>query len=572
MSEAPIVIGSYQVLEPLGRGGMGVVYLARERDRGTLVALKTVVGMSAGILQSIRREIRTLARLRHPGIVPILAEGLHEGMPWYAMELVAGTPLRRWLRPEHQQPSTQEVSASASIATGPPTLPDGVGPAAVPAVTPAARPLLADVPTLVRRLCEPLAFLHGEGLVHRDLKPDNVLVGLDGHPVLIDFGLTTRFAAGLSRESLDMAAAAAGTIGYMAPEQIMGQLVDARADLYALGCILFELLTGQRPFLSYNSSELLAAHLFRQPVPPSQLAEGIPPELDELTLRLLAKQPCGRLGYAADVARALECLGAQPPDGLPPPPPRTYLYRAAFEGREAELAWLRQRLERLATGAGGMVLLGGESGIGKTRLALELSREARQLGAVVLADECSGTAGAPLHGLRGVLQSLGDRCREHGLAETERLLGPRGKVLATFDPALAVLPGQDAYPEPAALGPADARLRLFADLTQTLAALARTTPVLLALDDLQWADELTAAFLQHLAGRESLEAVPLLVLGTFRSEELQLETAAPLRRLLGQPLCEHLALGRLDGRSVASLVSGMLALSSAPPPFVGSLA
>src|SRR5205085_1053735 len=148
---------------------------------------------------------------------------------------------------------------------------------------------LAAILTLVQELCAPLAYLHGEGLVHRDLKPDNVLVRPNGQPVLMDFGLVTQFTGEVQRERLQVEGEISGTLAYMAPEQIRGEPVDARADLYSLGCILYELLVGHPPFLARSERELLREHLESVPLAPSRHGGDLPSGLDALVLRLLAK-------------------------------------------------------------------------------------------------------------------------------------------------------------------------------------------------------------------------------------------------------------------------------------------
>jgi tetratricopeptide (TPR) repeat protein len=641
-------IGPYRILNALGRGGMGVVYRAQHEDGGGWVALKTVLVPDQSLLQGIRREIHTLAGLRHPGIVRIVAEGLHEGLPWYAMELLEGIELRDYCAlharrsqlpppdaistpveqaradlvrardPSHKlwtlslgrAGESTPRSAGRRISTprsplrrpstprrraGEPT-PPGAEPglgglefetsphapalereptprAAViedrsPARRPAVRngkPLAAGgelplVLTILRRLCSTLAFLHGEGIVHRDLKPSNVLVQPDRTPVLMDFGLVSHFGGQISREALDIGEVGVGTVGYMAPEQIRGELLDARADLYSLGCILYELVTGRQPFVRATVAEVARAHLKATPLPPSQFVEEVPAELDALVLQLLSKRPQERIGHADAVASALQELGAEEELPLSWPRPRPYLYRPGFAGRIEPLAELEQHLKDLRQKRGAIVLVGGESGVGKTRLAMEIAHRAATGRCLVLTGECLDVGSRPLEALRKPLQSIGDRCRAQGQAETDRLLGPRGKVLALYEPSLAGLPGQEVYPEPAELqGPA-AVARLQSYVAETLEALASTEPALLVLDDLQWADELVLGVLEFLARGGRLEQVPLLVLALYRTEE-----AGPgLERLLGLEDCGRLSLSRLKEDAVASMVGDMLGLM--PPP------
>ncbi|MBI2569921.1 MAG: tetratricopeptide repeat protein [Candidatus Schekmanbacteria bacterium] len=572
----------YRLLKRLGQGGMGIVHRAEHRETGQLVALKTVRLPDASLLSSIRREIHALSRIRHPRIVRIVDHGVCDGLPWYAMELLEGVTLRRWAawsgsagetRTSDQpsvpeQRSTRALAADEEAVRDDTAAPDGQRPPPEPSSlidrVPAQLPVILS---LVRRLCAPLAYLHGEGIVHRDLKPENILVQPDATPVIVDFGLSARFAGETSRETLAIEGSTVGTVSYMAPEQIRGEIVDARADLYALGCILYELLTGRCPFVSASPFEILNAHQFQAPKSLRHHNAEIPPELDELVLRLLAKQPRERLGHADVVAHALVKLGAAVDPDDSDPAPQAYLFRPGLFGRAAEVAVLRDQVRRLEEGRGAIVLLGGESGVGKTRLVTELAREAVGRGVLVLGGECLEVGGSALQPFRKPLQAIADRCREQGREETERLLGPRAKLLALFAPELAALPGQEAHPEPAELPAEAARLRILTYLVDTFAALAADRDVLLALDDLQWADPLSLEVLALLLRTGRLDRFPLLVLGTYRAEEV----GESLGRLLGMAAVRRIVVERLEERSVAAMVGDMLALSPPPTAFAAYL-
>jgi tetratricopeptide (TPR) repeat protein len=559
---------------------MGVVYRARHAETEELVALKTVRVPEAVMLRGIRREIHALRRIHHPGVVRVLAEGVQDGLPWYAMELLEGHTLRRyidglWMRDPRsvQETVTQVVSVpEAPGASGPGSASSRpIVPPPLELRRPAAMERLHEVLTLSRRLCSTLAFLHGEGIVHRDLKPENVFVRPDGTPVLVDFGLASVFGGPLGRESLDVSGSMEGSFVYMAPEQIKGGLVDARADLYALGCMLHEMVVGQPPFPG-SGWEVLRRHLRDQPYPLSQWVHGVPPELDALVLRMLAKAAHERIGYAADVGAVLAELGAEELPRPPARPPRPYLYRPEFVGRQKLLAEMEQRLALARDGNGGCLLIGGESGSGKTRVVMECTVSAGRTAFQVVTGGClplSGGGGGdpvhgePLHAFKPLLQAIADECRQKGLEETERLLGGRGRVLALYEPSLADLPGQDAWPEPPRLPPQAARERVMLCLLETLAAFSVQEPVLLVLDDLQWADELSLGVLDFLQA-QFLPSSNVLVVGTYRTEELD----AALRLLLAAPKVTHRVLGQLDESLVARMVEDMLALPSPPESFV----
>ncbi|MBI2571369.1 MAG: protein kinase [Candidatus Schekmanbacteria bacterium] len=589
-------VGPFELEEELGRGGIGVVYRARHRATGQAVALKTVRVPDLPMVASIRREIRALARVDHPGVVRIVADGVAAGIPWYAMEIVAGQRLdeycrRFWLPRAAVVTAAAPVGSAASrtwvITTEAIEVP-AAGLAAAASTPPAgaAPPPARQQPTdlgellgVIIRVCQTLAYIHGESIVHRDLKPANILVKTDGSPVLLDFGLTVRSVGRSSREVLDAEAfQSVGTISYMSPEQIRGELVDARADLYSLGCILYELLTGKLPYAGSTPREILLGHLSSTPIPPAQLAAGIPSELDHLLLWLLAKEPRKRPGYATDVISALIRCGAFQAGMASAPVPRDYLYRPPFVGRTAAVQTLTGCLAELRRGRGSIVFIGGASGSGKTRLMVELTRLARQMvRALALVGESPMpvSPGAPEHwgctsplgALREPLRAIGDRCRQDGAAMTARLLGDHARLLAAYEESLAELPGVSALPSPAELPSDAAVVRLFAALLEAFAALADEQPLLLILDDLHWADDLTLQFLSFLCRGDYIKARPWLLVGTYRTEE----AGRDLRLLADHSGVHHLQLEPLSEKEVGVLVREMLGLADEPTQFVDFL-
>ena len=592
-------LGPFRIRGVLGRGGMGVVYRGEHAETGELVAVKTVEVASEHFLSSIRREIHALSRVRHPGVVRILAQGAANGRPWYAMELLQGGTLRTRL---------QEIWGIADESTGAdpddlgdaPTVPaparrttramlrgderaagralDGEQPALPLAPMDALGPTLA----LLRRLCEALAFLHGAGFVHRDLKPENIFIREGDAPVLVDFGIAARFGGAAGREVLDLGGAPAGSCAYMSPEQIRGPLVDARSDLYSLGTLLYECVTGQPPFVGLTARDVLIRHLTDRPRPPSALRRGIPAELDALILRLLEKRPQDRLGYAEDVAAALARIAPAGPEEPAALGSQPYLYRPGFLGRQEVLLELQNVLHDARGRHGGRVFIGGESGVGKTRLAMELAAIAGWRQFQVVTGECvalgvSGAGGAggaggdpaaPLHALRPLLLAIGDRCRQRGPEETARLLGGRAAMLAAYEPTLAGLPGQTSRAGPLTPlpGPA-ARERVIACLKETLLAFAAEQPLLLILDDLQWADELTLRLLRALSPGD-LDGRALLVVGLYRLEEM----GEALREAVRAPGAVTVELSALDDASIHQMACDMLALPRAPRAFLDFLA
>jgi tetratricopeptide (TPR) repeat protein len=393
-------------------------------------------------------------------------------------------------------------------------------------------------------------------------------------PVLIDFGLSTRFPGSTGREAIDSQRDLAGTLPYMSPEQLRGELVDARSDLYSVGCILYELLVGAPPFTGSPFS-IRTQHLSSAPAPPSHLVGDVPPALETLVLRLLSKDPTDRVSFADEVAATLaEISGDDEP--LPDfPTPRPYLYRPRFVGRADALAKLMALRDAACAGCGAIALVGGESGGGKTRLALELTRVRADNHLRIVASESTSVApeqyttaaASALNAVRPLLRAMADRCQEGGAETTAVLLGQRRSVLALYEPLLAEVPAHEPLASVVPLDPEASRQRLLRYLAQSLTAFAQEQPILWILDDLGWADELSLAFL-HSLSREYWSTTPALLVGTYRTEE----STDALRALADQPHVVHLALPRLGPLEVAAMVADMLAASAKQAEFAAYVA
>jgi formylglycine-generating enzyme required for sulfatase activity len=269
-------IGRFRILEELGRGGMGVVFKARDESTGAIVALKVVVSGRANdqvFMGRFRREARASMKIDHPNVVRTIDAGEEPGVPWMAFELCSGGSLADRLRTAGRLPWRDAVAIAAGVARG-------------------------------------LAAAHALGLVHRDVKPGNVLLDGAGTPKLSDFGLVRGAAPGLgaSVASLTKTGDALGTPYYMAPEQIDGdKSIDGRADLYSLGAMLVELLTGAPPFIG-DPVQVAKHHITDPPPLPSSRGVQVPASLEALLSRLLAKEAADRPASADEVAAALEQL------------------------------------------------------------------------------------------------------------------------------------------------------------------------------------------------------------------------------------------------------------------------
>ncbi|NIQ91922.1 MAG: serine/threonine-protein kinase PknK, partial [Deltaproteobacteria bacterium] len=397
------------------------------------------------------REAQAAAGLNHPNVVSVYDAGeadgapSDEGVPYVVMELVEGPALH------DRRPDTLEETV-----------------------------------VVARQVCAALEHAHERGIVHRDLKPENILLALDPQAgtgassgavttaKLSDFGLARSIATRLSAEG-----AVIGTVFYLAPELALGQAYDGRADLYALGVMLYELATGRLPFMADDPVAVISQHLHAPPVPPRARDEGIPPALDALILRLLSKDPRERPASAAEVARALESPDILDREATPARELSVLerIERGRLVGRARELAEARALWRKAAAGEGGMLLVSGEPGIGKTRLVRELCTEVQVAGDRVLVGECYAEGGAPYAPFAQILR----RAFRDGTGEDLATALP-GFVLAdllTLAPSLR-LRFPDVPPNPA-LDPKSEQQRLFENVVACCGAMCERVPVLLVL-------------------------------------------------------------------------------------------
>lgn len=540
---------------------MGVVYHAQHRKTGNRVAMKTIRLPRAQLLAGIRREIRLLSSLKHSGIIRIYEEGEYDGLPWYTMELFDGVTLRHFIRhvgatgkstlrnqavnetktdTTRYRERTQVISDrhSGSSGDGAVTAESGNGESSSDFALEMKKRLaaftrlvdshqtpipLATIFTIVSQLCSPLSYLHGEGIIHRDLKPENILIRENGLPVLVDFGIVSRFSGHISRETLEIDYSYAGTPSYIAPEQIMGETIDARTDLYALGCIFYELLVGHPPFYGTRITDILRAHVHAVPVPPSQFRKDIPREIDTLVLSLLAKEPRHRPGFADRLASQLISMGAAESAYTEEEKPLPYLYRAGFTDRLEPIVYLENRLKKVLDGKGGVYFIRGEGGVGKTRLLVEIGKKAVNNSISLYTGECPDKNSPALQALRKLSQSIADYCRETGKSETDRIVGNRGPLFSLYWPRFKDLPGQSHFPEPIQLPPREAAVRLNTYLWQTIVAMNKDKIMLLIIDDIHWADDVTITFLDFILEGKKTSHHPILIIGSVLASEVSPE-------------------------------------------------
>jgi adenylate cyclase len=481
----------YHILEVIGRGGMGEVCLAEDAMLDRKVALKFVNAPGeAGGIEQLLVEARAAAALDHPFICSIYEVTTLKGRACIVMEYVRGESLERRLR------------------GGP--LP------------------LGEALRVAEEIAEALDAAHKRRVVHRDLKPANVMLTEDGHVKVMDFGLAARLPHADAVDQMETVAIAAtedlviGTPAYMAPEQIRGEPADRRTDIFAFGILLYELVSGTNPFARANIAGTLAAILAEPVTTLHDQLPTIPTELDALAARLLARDPAARHQTFGDIRTILRRLSvnlsssaALVPAAIDDRPAN--IDTVTLIGREAERAQLRRSLQQAKTGSGGLILLLGDAGVGKTRLAEDALAMARRHGYQTLVGRCHEQPGTPA--LIAYTEILEEAARLMPAAEFHQAIKASAPELVKLMPELPRLVPDMAPPMQL---PAELRQRyLFTNVREFLTRCSRFRPLAIFLDDVQWADESTLQLTQHLA--QQLTNLPIVIIAAYH----EVEAAAP---------------------------------------------
>ena len=489
----------YRVLGEVGRGGMGTVYRVEDIASGQTLALKILSADSlhGESLRHLEHEFLAMTKLLHPnlvavhdfGTVEVAPDGQPVRLPFFTMEFVEGTTIDRHFGSHPDFPALYRIIAGVARA---------------------------------------LAYLHPRGLVHRDVKSSNILVtaseGTGDSPAeltakLMDFGLadTTQSSTG-SRIH--------GTVGYLPPEMARGGRIDPRADLYSLGIVLYEIVTGRLPFRGHSALSIIRGHLEEAPLAPTTLNSAVPAGLEQIILRCLEKEPSARFGSANELLEALSRLAGENLGVGSPEVGRSYVLSGRFVGRDRELDALREMVAEAEKERGRLALVGGEAGAGKTRLLREFRVWCQVHDIPFFLGRCYESPVIPygpvIEVLDALVRLLGDRLEEP--------IGRYGPALAGLLPGLAERPSVRAAPAPAPLGPEEERLRLVSAASDFLIAASGSGPFVLAVEDLNWADEASCELLRVL-GRNLLHSGGrVLMVASYRDDELS--RTSPLFELL----------------------------------------
>jgi eukaryotic-like serine/threonine-protein kinase len=566
----------FDIIRCLGSGGMGVVYEAQDQQRDRRVALKTVRNLNASLLYRFKKEFRALADLSHPNLVTLYELISEQGSWFYTMELVDGVTFLHHVRPGAggEESSTEvptldweEVDTPVELAAeGSPYLPDRLR-------------------NGMQQLAQGIHFLHSAGKVHRDIKPANVMVTGSGRVVLMDFGIVFEIS---QEEVQSTGAGVVGTAAYMAPEQAAGEQVSAASDWYSVGVILYQALTGRLPFTGVPLQVLLAKQQ-RDPIRPAEYIGDVDADLERLCVDLLRQRPEDR----PEGVEVLRRLGVEvDEDSGTAEESMTLTGAPVFVGRHDELELLGEAFDRLDQRRGTGVFVTGASGMGKSRLVKHFLSEVRRLAdptspaPLILSGRCYQRETVPYKAFDSIVDALSHVLVAMDRAELDEMLPQGSAVLGRLFPVLKRVPGIGGRNRPLGVpDPQELRSRGFLALKTLFARLARQRPLILFIDDLQWADHDSVELLEDLMRPPT--PLTAFLLACYRDDHL--DERSPLAELLAdlqhrdriqrldlQPLGTEDALqlaASILGRSVRDMPIGQSIRDEAAgnPFFVGEI-
>jgi serine/threonine protein kinase/tetratricopeptide (TPR) repeat protein len=571
-SPKPPELAGIDVIDELGRGGFGVVYRAFDEKHNREVALKTLQRMGPDELVRFKNEFRALADIAHPNLAS-LYELVSDGRTWcFTMEILHGVDFMKYVWSEFE--SLKIDSSKTRVAE---------------VVKQSARLSMRRTNRLfdgLKQLVVGLNELHGVGMLHSDIKPSNVMVTTEGRVVLLDFGLIAEIQR---KEDGRLPLVIQGTPSYMAPEQAACRPLTEASDWYAVGVMLYEVLTGRLPFRGTPAKAMLRKQ-YEVPLEPATRQPGIPPELNDLCVALLEIDPANRPS-AQDILRAVDA--EELAEALHERASSRIHLSAELVGRHEQTATLNRIFAETVEGDTRSVFIHGQSGMGKTVLIRSfLDSLAARGGAILLQGRCYEQESVPFKALDTLIDALVVYLASLPAAICSELIPADTLPLIRLFPVLAQL-SETMGPDKPTINSADQhelRTRATATLREILVRLGKRFPVVLYIDDLQWGDEDSANLLADLL--RPPDGPRLLLLGAYRCEDAEDSPAlgaldeayqrgpeSPHRLDLSvEPLiredAERLALSLLGGDDRASkqIASRIAGESRGSPFFVWELA
>jgi eukaryotic-like serine/threonine-protein kinase len=546
--------GRYEIRRRLGSGGFGIVYQAYDHGRGQRVAIKTLANLDPAALYRFKREFRTLADISHPNLVDLYELVSSDAEWFFTMELVHGIDFLSYVRGRDASSLDFDADTISDLSTS-----NDMGPTRSRSEFPTFESLEAEIDldgntrivrapdsdrapvaqfddvrlrAALQQLTSGLLALHDKGIIHRDVKPSNVLVGAGGRVKLLDFGLVSEVSDFGGRSVLNVA----GTPWYMAPELCRSESPTPASDWYGVGVMLYEALAGALPFTGTGFEVLVSKQQYR-PRAPSELNPSVPRDLDELCMDLLRRRPHLRPGGREILRRLGPATSSSAADGNNGAGHLSLVsaggHAAELVGRKGALDQLQAAYEASRRGGAVTVYVEGSAGLGKTALVRQFVMSiAESDSAVVLAGRCYERESVPYKAFDSLVDALSRYLVYLPPAEANALVPRDVGALCRVFPVLERVSSIAEAPRRAVdvPDPQQLRIRAFGALRELLARLADRRPLVLFVDDFQWGDADSVALLADLT--RPPDAPDLLAIACYRSEDA--ETSDSLRALREQ--------------------------------------
>lgn len=482
-------IAHYEISEILGEGGMGVVYKAMDLETDRTVALKVLTRRSLAddeVKRRFMREANAGANLDHPGIVKIYDFGEDEGEHYLSMEYVEGQTLRDMVK-ETPFPPEQAINICIAVA-------------------------------------EALAAAHKAGVIHRDIKSENIMLTPAGEVKVMDFGLAKMQNTSL----LTQEGGLLGTVAYMSPQQASGEAVDHRSDIFSLGVVLYELLTGRLPFGAEYEMAVIYSILNEDPISVKDLNPQLPEALDQVVIKALRKELNNRYQsgdeFAADLKKVKEILqsgsDAEAADveliaAVDKEKREVRGFQAGLIGREQEFETLKKLLVLTGESEGQTALIAGEAGIGKSRLVAELQKYARNKKITMLTGRCLFKQGTQPY--QPFIEAIGSYFDIKGIGSDDHLrefINDKAPDLAHLLPIYRMFLNIKDQEEVRL----ESKEQLWDAIYKLIVKISSERPIIIYLDDIHWADEDTLNLFYYASRNTTSEKV--MFVGTYRSEDV----------------------------------------------------
>ncbi len=494
-----VLANRYKIIKKLGEGGMGTVYQVEDTSNSNIVAFKILskqIADSPETLLQFKQEFRVMNQLKHPNTVNVFDYGLMpDKSPYLTMEVVPGNELA----------DVENIN-------------------------------YPEICRILTQLCQALSFIHSRLLVHCDIKPQNIRIKDDGSVKVMDFGL-------MNQLGLRSNGQITGTVDYLPPEIPTGGIINASSDLYSVGVMAYEMVTGKLPFQGTSVLEVIRAHINSPVIPPSQIVDDIPLKLEQIILKLLEKSQQERYQTAAQVIADLSELSGEDVVAESIEQKRSYLNSSVLVGRDSELKVLESALNSVNKNNGKAIFVAAPAGVGKSRLVQEFKLQ------VQLAEHPFLTGHCFEQGM-SAYKPLADAFKQILPLTTKEELVKYGDILVKILPELqekgfVALPNLEGIAE---------KLRLFDTITAWLTDVSIRETLVIFIDDLHWIDQASIDLLNTCI--RDLRKSKVMFMGTFRDDEVP--AGHPLWQTIEEELTQVVKLESFTSEDIRNLIKAML--------------